>query len=704
MKDTKPEKVEFIAYHYPGLEDDDYTIEVKQSVKGTSNQFWHNDFSQENSFPQTRIIRVKGPQFSLTPQDIEAVFPPADSLGDHFNVLPHVSFRRSTLPWERQGQVSSEQERLPWLAVLLFDESERPATKIIAVKDLTSPVESGGEQDDAVTTIGVPPATLGNILPTIADLPYLTHVRQPVVFTFDTFDRSVFDAVLDKELASPLREQLKDSGISLGDDSVLLEIESGHWVIRDQEHRQEYHIKQDDGLFKLYRPSDGRAVVVGNRLPKKGASSYAYLVSVEKRYGNDGFDFATLNENNCIELVVLKSWRFSCTDPEKNFKALLNGLNTETKNNGNTVRLPKNDKAEVETLFKTGRVPLPHLLRRSGRTVSWYRGPLIPGENPSPEVNLPARAVDELLRYDRDIGMFDVSYAGAWELGRLLMLQNKRVSTQLYTWKRTHIQKLRQADEQLGHLPICCAATNGAGSQAADDDDETFGLKSVKRFFDDLSVLNYVPFNYLLADKGILPKESIRFFQIDRSWVDCLIDGAISIGRVTGHDHETDMAHCAQHCFNRHGDKEMSGILLRSEVVSGWPGLLVDAYDNDSDTPLSLARMGRLSPNVLICLFEGVAASIDVHLKPEALHLGFDPPLNGIGVYEKKLRNIDGAKTGKTFHAGWKNKEARVIDTSKTIENIKQVDNSATIDNPAQFAFYMIEGVPKVSFKIKPTS
>lgn len=35
----------------------------------------------------------------------------------------------------------------------------------------------------------------------------------------------------------------------------------------------------------------------------------------------------------------------------------------------------------------------------------------------------------------------------------------------------------------------------------------------------------------MVADEAMLPPESIRFFYLDNSWLDALIDGAFGIGR-----------------------------------------------------------------------------------------------------------------------------------------------------------------------------
>jgi hypothetical protein len=95
-----------------------------------------------------------------------------------------------------------------------------------------------------------------------------------------------------------------------------------------------------------------------------------------------------------------------------------------------------------------GFYPLPHQLRQGGKTVSWYHGPLSTG-SPWKSFPEPAQSSDSLLRYYSENGMFDVSYAAAWELGRLLALQNVPFSNELYQWKRHTIKAKRKRLQQL---------------------------------------------------------------------------------------------------------------------------------------------------------------------------------------------------------------------------------------------------------------
>jgi hypothetical protein len=160
-----------------------------------------------------------------------------------------------------------------------------------------------------------------------------------------------------------------------------------------------------------------------------------------------------------------------------------------------------------------------------------------------------------------------------------------------------------------------------------------------------LRLLYGVPFEYLVADARMMPTETIRFFFVDRNWTDRLVDGALSIGTSSSR-------HFAQNALaagavragvdraeprlraqlrNRKPppqaveDGLISGFLLRSIAVSGWPGIEVAAYADVGRTqPLDLVRIDRLAPDLLFVLFSGTAvpACVLVREPPETLHFG----------------------------------------------------------------------------------
>src|SRR5687768_41213 len=51
-------------------------------------------------------------------------------------------------------------------------------------------------------------------------------------------------------------------------------------------------------------------------------------------------------------------------------------------------------------------------------------------------------------------------------------------------------------------------------------------------FLAHLRLLVGLPFEYLVPDTAMLPDESIRFFHLDRSWTDRVVDGVLAVGKV----------------------------------------------------------------------------------------------------------------------------------------------------------------------------
>jgi hypothetical protein len=171
-------------------------------------------------------------------------------------------------------------------------------------------------------------------------------------------------------------------------------------------------------------------------------------------------------------------------------------------------------------------------------------------------------------------------------------------------------------------------------------------VQSLADFAGQLKLLYGVPFKYLAPDARMLPPESIRFFFVDQNWTDALIDGALSVGRSTQVEVTHDSALMEQ--LSRAADLPAlnsrrkllkkaplavgpedlvyHGFLLRSAVVSGWPGLEVTAFKMpDCQEQVDLVRMDRLSPEVLICIFQEVFQCVNVHEPKEGVVFGALP-------------------------------------------------------------------------------
>jgi len=195
-----------------------------------------------------------------------------------------------------------------------------------------------------------------------------------------------------------------------------------------------------------------------------------------------------------------------------------------------------------------------------------------------------------------------------------------------------------------------------------------------------------------------LPAESIRFFQIDPFWIACLFDGATSLGRVLPSSAELrvpDITKALQP-YNLAAET-ITGFLLRSEVVSGWLDMMVDAYDvaapTEASTPWTLLRLDRLAPGVLVVLFSGNAALVEIHQKPEALHFGFDRDETGDG-YRKYTRDVNGNQSPTAFPLN-----SDLWDENTRVVHVVPLADKLAAPTSAEFALQMIVGVEKVQFR-----
>lgn len=201
-----------------------------------------------------------------------------------------------------------------------------------------------------------------------------------------------------------------------------------------------------------------------------------------------------------------------------------------------------------------------------------------------------------------------------------------------------------------------------------DPDDGTHVVPGeLRRFLARLRLLHGVPFSYLVPDAELLPLESIRFFHLDRAWTDALVQGALSVGTITSTDRaqleavyphirdevdeaERNIRRPAREDLLKAGGGAITGFVMRSRLVSGWPNLHVRAYSVDSlpDNALTtqaesspyrmkVLRLERLAPSVLLVLFDGVPAVVHVEEPRQGLQFGVRSTLDSQGNSRARL-------------------------------------------------------------------
>ncbi|WP_152645042.1 hypothetical protein [Kitasatospora griseola] len=701
-----PGFIQLYDNHLPSLDAGRYQVTVTTEVAGLDT----GDYFQ----PVRRDFEVRVPQFFLDPRDVGEMFPPANSNGAYEGVLPSLVLNHCALPWERL--IADEQPKsVPWLALLTLGPHEpvpepgagptglRTGTvsQFLAAKSgVLGPAIDPATVDATVLassmqSIVLPGATFQAIVPRLDELRYLAHVRRT-----DTAGQAACDG-------------------------------------------------EEHGWY---------AIVWSNRFPDSrrvdgaGTRNLVCLASLEgfAPYLGPGAVLPTKPDGTPvdIQLAVLASWTFvSNPDADESFADLLRALVPQRSGDAADlllrVPLPPNTPASpAADRLRQGYVPLGLHTSVGDRTFAWYRGPLTPVRaralppqppRPAPHSGLSQGAdrcvaedgsthwtsSSQLTIYLPEQGVFDLSYAAAFETGRALALSDRAFALALLGARRAAYAKLNRIGERLSTgrfdaVPVADLVgprthRNLFASRTADlrqtfarlpdtavtcktprpvrqrpnavtelhalldrrdvrellvqqVDDE---LSPVTDWLADLTLLHNVPFDRLVPDERLLPIESIRFFHIDPSWIEALVDGALSVAVDSSRDAVLHTAwrqpllgavrsKAGRVRARRRGRDDLavatdggppparSGLLIRSAVVAGWPGLVVTADDGHT----GVLRMETLSQNVMIVLFDGV---------PETVTLG--EPWHGLrlGVEEGdliRLRRPDGIPLGQTFSAG----------------------------------------------------
>lgn len=275
--------------------------------------------------------------------------------------------------------------------------------------------------------------------------------------------------------------------------------------------------------------------------------------------------------------------------------------------------------------------------------------------------------------------------------------------------------------------------------QVADTDPEAEMPPYMESLLAHLRLLVGVPFDYLIPDARLLPDESIRFFYLDRSWTDRLVDGAIAVGKIGSRDQAHHQAHSGPvsqqldqterivRDLQRHRDSfanlkqandanqttgdVVTGFLLRSAAVSGWPTMDVRAYSADipetefdpasaqaQASQLTTLRLELLSPSVLLALFQGIPQLVILEEPHHGVQFGVQSP--AAGVFQIDLRNqlgqqiVDGNSNPIPLNVPFRAANNRVIAVKALYDALANARNAhptmPAINGSASFAIEVL--------------
>ncbi|KAF1834717.1 hypothetical protein BDW02DRAFT_325202 [Decorospora gaudefroyi] len=126
--------------------------------------------------------------------------------------------------------------------------------------------------------------------------------------------------------------------------------------------------------------------------------------------------------------------------------------------------------------------------------------------------------------------------------------------------------------------------------------------------------LGGIPPQYLIPEPSFVPPESLRFFHIDDFWLDCLLDGALSVANHLDTDDDVIRREIKKR-FNDYLKTDVPeagfkpqipcyGFIIRSKIVKAMPDLRITVKWKEPDNRFPVCRWTKWDDQTLMCLLD----------------------------------------------------------------------------------------------------
>ena len=300
--------------------------------------------------------------------------------------------------------------------------------------------------------------------------------------------------------------------------------------------------------------------LLSNRATKNQGLYHCYLLSLENRYDSGTYELFIPNgvkAQDYLGFVILKQWQFECEEikPQQSQVYLREELNKI-----------QYQQFQLQPHFLT------HHLRDGEKGASLYTHPLRPPNQPITYVDRTEDSVfkkqtainsDQLVVMRED--QYDVTYATAWELGRVVALSMPSFMQSLVSYKQNTSKK-----EKLKHF-----------------------LNKVKE------ALSLIPLHYLLPHGWQPASPEIRLFKFDPWWLIHFLKGVYSMGDQTlledhKDSHFFEIADQLKDLLKTGKTQELYGFIMHSRLLADFPELKVQPK-NISTEPLLKRKINEHS-------------------------------------------------------------------------------------------------------------
>lgn len=396
-----------------------------------------------------RFFNVDAPRFNMPPSEVAEMVPPRNAHGDFHLSLPHVVLGRRTLPWERTFDHTNP--GTPWMVLLLFDADECTILDQQPLEEVVPPAvfaRLGRPSAVLCDAVEVEHQLLLDIMPSVDEVSLLTHVRQ-----VNVDDRELAAGDSDGWFAIVIANRLPTPGSSHV--ACLVSIEERTDLVPAQPPPVEPSGPVVGGVL------DVRALRTDTRSHERESDRrrFATELDVLGAFGALVADEASTSASLVLDpgiavvgrpdisgdigpartldrLVLLHRWKFD-DDGSGTFRELMQALDVGMMGKVVTDGQP--------VVADTGHMPITLHDRDGVDETAWYRGPLVPDQLSRDELG-PYHSADQARRVSPETGAEDVSYAAAFEVGRLLAAADQRLAVELMRWRRGAYRAAAQDD------------------------------------------------------------------------------------------------------------------------------------------------------------------------------------------------------------------------------------------------------------------
>ena len=496
----------------PPLVDGNYRIDAVTNVTF--------DGQQAPLSSNSGYFDIEGPRFTLPATDVAAVYPPRNGHGGFDEYIPQIVISRRTLPWERRltsdpsaiGTPTRDQWTLqpnpfppvndpnewgpaPWLALLLFQEGEYTLHQNVSLKSVV-PADAYArlEVPDGITcdSIEVDAGLLQSVLPSLDELTLLAHVRQVNVDDKELNAASgdgLYAVLMSNRVPAP-NAKFRACLVSLEERTDLVKADPPPVAAPIFIGIFENPVIGQIGnvpAAKAEGVAAPAANIIGNLNNQFGAT---FLATVADRNVANAVGFVASPYYHVFietqQLVLLHSWTFECTGVGT-FRDYVQRINVSTMGTVEEQGHPP--------VIDTGHIPITVMDRAGVQENVWYRGPFVP--MPLTRDPLTYHSADQCRRVTPETGAEDISYAAAFECGRLMAAADPRLGQELMRWRREPYRQSVRIDSLLAiqaaipldqtleiHKPVVpVVAANAAGSivSGVKQIGDKYGLGAVSR-------------------------------------------------------------------------------------------------------------------------------------------------------------------------------------------------------------------------------